>query len=283
MAVYKIKDIEVLTDIKAHTIRIWEKRYNILEPSRTDTKIRTYSEADLVKLLNISILNNHGWKISKIADMSEAELSEKILTITDQAKNNSATVTLLIKSLTEMDELLFHRVVDKHAEKEGFKQTFLNYVWPFLDRIGIMWLAGAINPAQEHFISNLLRQKLIVAIAHLPIPQQEQTDYILFCRSDEWHELSLLFYHFCIQEQGNKVSYLGQNVPLEALVKAVDILQPNKGVVTSLIAAVNEKNITSYFKKLSEQINLPIYVGGAQASKIIRKELPTVLDVDQIL
>lgn len=283
MAEYKIKDIETLTDIKAHTIRIWEKRYNILDPERTDTKIRTYSEADLVKILNVSILNNNGWKISKIAKMSDDELAEKILEITDNAKNNSAAVSLLIKSLTEMDEPLFHRVIDKHAEKEGFKQTFLNYVWPFLDRIGVMWLAGAINPAQEHLISNLLRQKIIVAISQLPVNSSDQTDFILYCRSNEWHELSLLFYHFCIQEQGFKVSYLGQNVPMDALVEAVKILQPTKGVVTSLIAALNDQDITSYFVELSDKINVPIYVGGAQSSKIDRTRLNSLHTIDQIL
>jgi len=208
MANYRIKDIETLTGIKAHTIRMWEKRYGILQPDRTDTKIRTYSDEDVTRILNVSILNNNGWKISKIAALDDFTLRREVLAASRQPNEDSALVNLLIQSLIYMDEDLFHRVIDNAVEKENFKTVYINYIIPFLKKIGVMWHVGSINPAQEHFISNLIRQKLIVAIDKLPTPVNTSIDYLLFCREQEWHEIGLLFYHYCLKEDGQLNSLL---------------------------------------------------------------------------
>ena len=169
MAEYKIKDLENLTGIKSHTIRIWEKRYHILTPCRTDTKIRMYSDDELTRLLTVSMLNRSGLKISKIAELSQEAMNKLLWDIkVDKGPENS--MDKLILSLVSLDEKLFRGTINDLIEEVGLEKTFVNHIIPFLDRIGIMWLIGSIHPAQEHFMSNLIRQKIISEIDKQPIP-----------------------------------------------------------------------------------------------------------------
>lgn len=283
MANYRIKDIETLTGIKAHTIRMWEKRYGILQPDRTDTKIRTYSDEDVTRILNVSILNNNGWKISKIAALDDFTLRREVLAASRQPNEDSALVNLLIQSLIYMDEDLFHRVIDNAVEKENFKTVYINYIIPFLKKIGVMWHVGSINPAQEHFISNLIRQKLIVAIDKLPTPVNTSIDYLLFCREQEWHEIGLLFYHYCLKEDGQTIVYLGQNVPLDSIKQSIDILQPRKGLVSSFVAAFSEEEMIDYIQKISSFTQIPLYLGGGQTQQIDFLSLNNVKSVEEII
>lgn len=262
MAVYKIKDIEVLTGIKAHTIRIWEKRYGILKPSRTDTHIRSYTDDELLLLLNISLLNKYGIKISHIAAMSEKEILSKAKELSHDSLNDTA-IEQLIVSLIEMDEHLFRSLMDDLVNEHGMLLTYQLFVIPFLERIGVMWMVGTINPAQEHFISNLIRQKLIFEIELLPTPAQKENKTILFLPEHEWHELSLLLYHYALRSKGIPTVYLGQSLPFDALLESIQLIQP-KNIITSWLTAVDSNYILHYFSRLLKETSANIICGGYQ-------------------
>lgn len=262
MAAYKIKDIEVLTGIKAHTLRIWEKRYGILVPNRTDTQIRTYSDKELAYLLNVSLLNKSGHKISKIAKLENEEISKMVWDIKYNSSDNSDDK--LILALVELDERLFKDTLAILIEEHGLEETFTKFIIPFLDRIGVMWLIGTINPAQEHFISNLIRQKVISEIDKLPIPDTDKYSIMLYLPEHEWHELSLLFYQFILRKRGLNTIYLGQSLPYDSLIECIEKLKPN-ALMTSWLTSVDEVFIVNYFKNLEKQAeNITIFVGGAQ-------------------
>jgi MerR family transcriptional regulator, light-induced transcriptional regulator len=262
MATYKIKDIEILTGIKAHTIRIWEKRYGILLPDRTSTKIRTYSDAELVFLLNISLLNKNGVKISHIANMSQREIIEKAEELTNTTIENTS-IDQFIVALIDMNEQLFRHTLNELVEKHGMVATYQFHLIPFLERIGVMWLAGTINAAQEHFMSNLIRQKIIYETELLPTPKNNAEKVILFLPEHEWHELSILLYHFFLRSKGVYTIYLGQSLPYDSLIECVQHIQPKK-IVTSWLTAVDEKYIINYFKRLTVETNAKILCGGYQ-------------------
>lgn len=273
MATYKIKDLEVLTGIKAHTIRIWEKRYGILNPDRTVTKIRTYTDEELKLILNISILNNRGLKISKIADLSEKQIQKEV----EKEKTEKCSVQeKLLLSLIDIDEDLFNSVLEPLFEDIGIEQTYCQYIFPFLERIGIMWLVGTINPAQEHFISFLIKQKLISAIDQLKVKSNNKVA-LLYLAEHETHELSLLFYYYLLKNSGYKTYYLGQNLPFEALIEGCNKIKPDL-VVSSWIASIDHKMLVDYFKQLKKLCSAQIYVGGYQVS-IREKELEEYVKV----
>jgi len=161
---YSIKDLEKLTGIKAHTLRIWEKRYNILNPERTDTNIRFYSDFDLKKLLNISLLNKHGYKISLLASLNDRDLNDKVLSLTQNDAVNELQLDSLLTAMIELDERKFDKIISNAIIHHGFEETLSRVIHPLFEKIGILWQTGTINPAHEHFISNLIRQKILVAI-----------------------------------------------------------------------------------------------------------------------
>jgi DNA-binding transcriptional MerR regulator len=160
MADYSIKDLEKVTGIKAHTIRIWEKRYAIVQPSRSDTNIRSYSDEDLKKLLNISLLNRNGMKISKLAKLSNSELQNKVMDLAEKPEDSDTKIEALLMAMIDLNEEDFQLTLNAAIDKFGFEKAFLNVVRPFLNKAGILWITGTINPAQEHFVSNMIRQKI---------------------------------------------------------------------------------------------------------------------------
>lgn len=266
MAKYKIKDIEILTGIKAHTIRIWEKRYGIISPERTDTQIRTYTDQELTILLNVALLNNKGIKISRIAEMNPSEIAKKVWEIKGDDSTDSSTEKLII-ALIDLDEHLFKTTLQNLIVSIGLENTFTQTLLPFLDRIGVMWMVGTINPAQEHFISNLIRQKVIAEIDNLPVPKDNNPKVMLFLPEHEWHEISLLFYHFILRKKGVQTVYLGQSLPYNSLLECIEKLKP-KALVTSWLTSVDEKFIQTYFKQLAvDTNNLPVYAGGFQINE----------------
>jgi DNA-binding transcriptional MerR regulator len=281
MAEYKIKDLETLSGVKAHTIRIWEKRYNILSPDRTDTQIRLYTDEDLVILLNICILYKHGIKISHIANLTFPQIQEKVTSIQEVYQVEDSYEQLILALLT-LDEELFRNTLGGLIQEVGLSKTFTNHLVPFLDRIGIMWLVGSINPAQEHFISNLIRQKIIAEIDKLPIPQDDNNSVMLYLPEHEWHEISLLFYQFVLREKNIPTIYLGQSLPYDSLVLCFNQLKP-KALVTSWLTAVEEKFMENYFKQLKEEIGeTPIYAGGYQVKMNKKNIEKLVIEIDDI-
>jgi len=249
---YSIRDLERLSGVKAHTIRIWEKRYGIIKPERTDTNIRYYSNEDLRQLLNISVLNNHGFKISAISEMSEAEVARRLsdLQVVKQDKDNYQENLLL--SMIELNEAQFNKTFHSAVVNRGFEQTVISVIFPFFERIGVMWQTGTINPAQEHFISNIIRQKIIAATDALNVmPDTNAQTVLLFLPEGELHELGVLFYNYAFRARGYKTVYLGQSVPLESLQRITGICHPDL-VVTAMINASQRKDYEHFTQLLAK-------------------------------
>ena len=229
---FSIKDLEHFTGIKSHTIRAWEQRYKLLVPKRTVTNIRYYSGDDLKKLLNVGYLIQHGGKISKIAQLSDAALIEKVRDMQMEEGGLSAVFSQLKLSMLNYDEALFKQVVDEYTHEHGLDRTVLDVFLPFLSQIGVLWLTNTICPAQEHFISHLMRQELHAAVSHSAIPfREDHPPIVLFLPEREIHDISLLFIHFLCRVNGLKSIFLGASVPFNDLVTVGDQF-PNAVFVT---------------------------------------------------
>jgi DNA-binding transcriptional MerR regulator len=214
MAVYSIRQLEKLSGIKAHTIRIWEKRYNLIEPHRTNTNIRYYTDNDLKKILNVALLNRHGIKISSIAKLNELELKEEIIRISAHSDSSDTIIDSMVLAMIDLDEYKLEAMIDKSIKKMAFPSTVTEVLYPFLEKVGILWLSGDVYPAQEHFVSSLVRQKIIAAtnqISNTFNPNGKK--FLLLLPEGEWHEIPLLFAQYLIKEANHEVLYLGQSVP----------------------------------------------------------------------
>lgn len=274
---YSIKDLEQITGIKAHTLRIWEKRYSIVSPSRTESNIRFYSDSDLKKLLNISILNRHGFKISNLAKLCQESLSEKIVSLSSIAVDYESQIEGFVMAMIEMDEIKFERLLNNLIMNLGFEDTFLKVIQPFFEKVGILWQVGTISPSQEHFISNLIRQKLIVAIDGIAAITENKNPktFILYLPENEMHELGLLFYSYLIQKRGHKVIYLGQSVPFEDLQKVVQ-MHDATAMLTSITTQPFNSDLETYLSELNGKFpNVQIFIGGYLINNVTPFKLPS--------
>lgn len=203
MSAYTIRELENLSGIKAHTIRIWEKRYGLIAPQRTSTNIRTYCDTELKKLLNVSILNRNGLKISKIAQLSTDEIIAKISQFTSATTTSAESqIESLILAMIDLDDYRFEQVLARAVIQYGFEDAVTTVLYPFFVRIGIMWQTGSINPAQEHFVSNLVKQKLYVAIDGLNVNfKHNARRFVFFLPEGELHEIGLLFFCFLVKKE----------------------------------------------------------------------------------
>ena len=263
MSTYSIKDLEQRSGIKAHTLRIWEQRYNLLQPKRTDTNIRFYDDDDLKLILNVALLNENGVKISKIASMAPNELREEVMRLTERSLTHDDQIHALTICMIEMDEERFDKILSTNILKLGFEQTMLNIIYPFMSKIGLLWQTGAINPAHEHFISNLVRQKLIVAIDG-QITQGGGKKFLLFLPEGELHEISLLFASYLIKSKGHKVIYLGQSTPNDDLLSVFKLHQPDY-LLTVITTSPSSEYVQDYVTALSERFTrAQILVTGYQ-------------------
>ena len=262
MVRYSIKDLEKITGIKAHTIRIWEKRYGIVEPLRTQTNIRYYSDEDLRRLMNVAILNKYGYKISNIQSMSTAELNTCVVELTNQDLDNDHQVDNLVMAMIEIDEQRFDKIISSSIIKQGFDYTFENLLYKFLEKVGILWQVGKVNPAQEHFITNIIRQKLILAIDGQQEYQNNFKTFLLFLPENEYHEIALLYLHFLIRKQRHKVIYLGQNVPVTHLKDIFEIYKVDF-LITSIASKQPGEMIIEIVNELAHLYsNKQILIGG---------------------
>ncbi len=278
MTRYSIKDLENLTGIKAHTIRIWEKRYNILHPKRTKTNLRYYDDEDVRRIINISILNDNGFKISRISGFSETEMQEKVEYLTLDSGEFKTQIEALVLAMLIMNELRFKEILSKSILSQGFEETFFNIVFPFLQKIGLLWQTGAINPGQEHFISNLIRQKLI---AHIDAQNHPPTDrskrFILFLPQGELHELGLLFLAYLIKKRGHELMYLGQFTPLNAVVETDRIWQSDI-IVTAIATGLAVESPEDYAGKMSRAFpDKKLIITGQLSKKIPDTKFNNVL------
>lgn len=264
-AKYSIKDLEKLSGIKAHTLRIWEKRYGILSPERTTTNIRFYADADLRKILNIALLNRQGYKISLLSRLTDEALNEKVILVTQNESLNDLQLDPLLAAMIELDENKFEKIINKAIINYGFEETLSRVIYPLFERIGLLWQTNSINPAQEHFISNLIRQKILVAIDGLfSSPVANSKTFFLFLREDEWHELGLLIYFYFIRKAGHKVIYFGQSLPLNSLFEVSSTYEPDF-LVTILTCSLHDLESREYLNDLSSGFaNKTIYISGFQ-------------------
>lgn len=252
MSTYSIKDIEQLSGIKAHTIRIWEQRYNFLKPKRTDTNIRLYDDDDLKLILNISLLKDHGHKISKISKMDYSDLSKEVQKITERRSDQSEQLQALTLAMLDLDEDRFEKIISTNILRLGFEKTILTVISPFFTRIGVLWQTGAITPAHEHFISNLIRQKIIVAIdGQLSASTVAEEKFMLFLPEGELHEITLLFSSYIVKSRNHKVIYLGQNLPFGDLKEVYGLHQP-RFLLSVFTSFPQPDNVQEYIYKLSQ-------------------------------
>lgn len=265
MSNYSIKDLEQLSGIKAHTLRIWEQRYNIINPKRTDTNIRTYDDKDLKLVLNIALLKDHDYKISEIAKLSLEELSKEVLAISDKQLNYPDQIHALTIAMIDIDEERFEKIMSTNILQFGFENTMINIIYPFLSRIGTLWVTGSIGPAQEHFITNLIRQKIIVAIdGQIIKPTADSKKYILYTPEGEFHEIPLLFANFILRARNNKVTYLGQSMPFSELQFICKHHKPDC-LFTVITSTPGQDEIQQYVNKLGENFpDVKILLTGYQ-------------------
>jgi DNA-binding transcriptional MerR regulator len=268
---FTIKDLENISGIKAHTIRIWEKRYNLLEPKRSDTNIRYYSHQNLQKLLNVVLLSKNNYKISKIAKMSEEEILQESREVAFATAANDEAINALKLSMFQFDKVLFNNTYHKLLSKKTFKEIFKEVFIPFLQHIGLLWQTDTLLPAHEHFISNLIAQKIHINIEHLEygIKDSEKT-YVLFLPENEIHELGLLYLNYELVLRGNQTIYLGQNLPLNNL-NYFFKLEKDLVFVTSLTVQPYDERIKEYFEEIEnllEKTNHEFIALGRKTSLI---------------
>ncbi len=253
---YSIKDLERISGIKAHTLRIWEQRYDILSPKRTITNIRYYNDADLKKVINVSLLNNNGYKISFIAKLNHENLITEVEKFFNDYKKESLQIESLVISLLNMDEDRFENTINKSIIHFGFENTIEKIIFPFIQHMGNMWQSGTITPAQEHYISNLIRQKLIAGIDKLPpVLTNNPKTYLFYLPSQELHEMSLLYACYLCKARGYKCLYLGQSVPLDDLDSIVNSINPDVivSILTATLKGISLNDyLNSFTKKLKE-------------------------------
>ncbi len=263
MATYSMAEIAILTGIKAHTLRKWESRYDFIVPHRTDTNIRYYSDDQLRKLLNIGILVRNGNRISQIDKMTESEIHQQVSDILLDS-NQSDEIKALTISMIKMDELAFNKVIDRNIKHKGLLATVTNVIYPFLNQIGILWATHRAMPAQEHFISNLVRQKIFASIEKLPLAKSNAPKIVLFLTEEEDHEIGLLLANYMARKIGWRVYYLGSKVPIENIREVVEISKPQ--LLMTLFITHRPKWVKSKLEVLSTDNEVPLVVSGNGAN-----------------
>ena len=266
--VYSIKELEVLSGIKAHTIRVWEKRYQLFEPERTETNIRYYTSLELKKLLNISMLIEKGHKISKLSALSPDTLHQTVSRTFIESPSESdfykSQINQFVMAMLELDEALFDKSFSGCVLRYGLENTMIHVIYPFLNKVGMMWCVNNVSPSQEHFVSNLIRQKIHSAIDGLVLPAITDTEktYLLYLPENEDHEIGLLMSHYMLKKEGYKVIYLGAKVPFHDLEEIVKISHPAH-IMTFFITPKSLTEAQEYLYLLEQHFpNMKFIISG---------------------
>lgn len=275
--VFSIKDLENLSGIKAHTIRIWEQRYTFLKPRRTETNIRFYCNRELKTILNVSLLSKYGFKISHINRMSEEELTSKVITLSDKDAQQERLVNDLIAHMIDFDIARFEQLLDGCILVNGIDKAITRVVFPFLDRIGILWVTNHVNPAQEHLVTHVIRQKLIVGIENAGTHKTTDKTVLLFLPEGEHHELGLLYVYYLLRAQGVNTLYLGADLTLKDLEFVCQHRRPDY-LYTHLTAVASSFNFEKFVTRVSQQIAIPLVISGQLARSRLRKT-PSGIDL----
>ncbi|MBK8194472.1 MAG: MerR family transcriptional regulator [Lewinellaceae bacterium] len=254
MAIYSIRDLEKLTGIKAHTIRIWEQRYGLVVPARTDTNIRYYTDENLRLLFNIALLNRHGYKISKLAKMTQEDIAAKVADIAENNSSHNAQIDALTLAMIDLDEATFDRIFSAYTWENGFERTMVELIYPFLDKLNVLWLTNSVSPAHEKFIGNLIRRKLMAEIDKEPAESsRDAATFLLYLPEDDSQELTLLFMHYLLRNRHQRVIYLGHHVTLSDLEDACQPLRPDY-VFTILQEPIPRHPIQGYLDAAAQAI-----------------------------
>lgn len=282
-SVFSIKDLENLSGVKAHTIRIWEKRYNILEPMRSTTNIRNYDTHNLQKLLNIVLLHNYGYKISRIAEHSSEKIELLVREIISEKSSKSHAVNAFKMAMMNFDQVLFFKTYANLLSEKSFREIFYDVLIPLMNEIGLLWQSGTITPAQEHFISYLIKQKLLVNTEKIQILEPTRTDkiFVLYLPENEIHELGLMYLNYEILLNGYKTIYLGESVPVESL-KAMKQYFDNIIYISYLTVQPSRDVIDDYLKEIATEImdvNSKVWLLGRMTQFVDVNQLPKDISV----
>lgn len=249
--VYSIKDLEKLSGIKAHTLRIWEKRYGIIKPKRTETNIRYFLDDDLKDVLNIALLNKNGMKISKIAEMQKTEIAEAIKDITVKAIPAEINeIDALAIAILDLDEVMCRAIINRVVTRIGFEQSIEELIYPMLDKLGLMWISGSLKRIHETFITALLKNRVCSEIENLESPPNPRSKFIIYLPQKEDHELSMLFLEYKLKVKNASVINLGVDISVDDLRDACAIYKPDH-VFTIINDSLKDESLQSYIDFLS--------------------------------
>jgi MerR family transcriptional regulator, light-induced transcriptional regulator len=276
MNVFTIKDLENLSGIKAHTIRIWEQRYDFLKPSRTGTNIRYYRNQEVKTVLNISLLTKYGYKISHINKMSEQELKNKVISLSDKNAQEERLVNQLIACMIDLDIESFEKLLDAVILDKGVDKTITRIVFPFMHRIGLLWAIDHINPAQEHLVSNVIRQKLMVGIEATMNHKRAGKTVLLFLPEGERHELGLLYVYYLLKFHGAGAIYLGADISLGDVEFVCRQKHPDF-IYTHLTGVAGNFSLEKFLSQVNLLIpGIPLVLSGQLARTQMRKIPPHI-------
>lgn len=275
---FSIRDLENLSGIKAHTIRIWEKRYNLFSPERTETNIRTYSLQSLQKLLNITLLYNNGYKISKIAHLSEDDIPKAVKDVIAKKTVKNHAINSFKMAMINFDNTQFSGTYNKLLEDHSFKDLFYDVFIPLLNELGILWQTNTISPSHEHFITNLIKQKIIINTELLQRAAPTRTDktFVLFLPDNEIHDIGLLYLNYELALKGYKTVYLGQTIPVDSLKDLMDYCK-NVHFVSYFTVEPNKNKIHKYIEtfnaKIGEHYDFHFWILGHQTQFLKEEDL----------
>ena len=282
---FSIKNLENLSGIKAHTLRIWEKRYNLLEPERTDTNIRRYSLDSLRKLLNITLLYNHGFKISKIASLETAEIPKLVRSIALKANSEQVSINAFKLAMINFDYELFDTNYEEILQHHNFEYLFMNIFMPLMKELGILWQTGAISPSHEHFITNLVKQKIHLQTEYLQKNKFEQKNhpiFVLFLPENEIHELGILYLNYLILSKGYRTIFLGQSLQTSSLQTLYSY--ETKYYFVSYITVEPSKDeimpyLHNFYNRILENQDSKLILFGPQQIAIDKEKLPKKIEM----
>ena len=282
---FNIKNLENLSGIKAHTLRIWEKRYNLLEPERTDTNIRRYSLESLKKLLNITLLYNHGFKISRIASLNVDEIPKLVRSIALKSNSEQVSINAFKLAMINFDYELFDINFDEILQNHDFEYCFMQIFMPLMRELGILWQTGAISPSHEHFITNLVKQKIHLQTESLQRNKFSNNDlpiFVLFLPENEIHELGILYLNYLILSKGFRTIFLGQSLQISSL-ETLYSYDTKFNFVSYFTVEPNKEEIMPYLKKFYAQIlanqESKLILFGPQQAEIDMNQLPSQIEM----
>lgn len=282
---FSIKNLENLSGIKAHTLRIWEKRYNLLTPERTDTNIRRYSLDSLRKLLNITLLYNHGFKISKIASLSVDEIPKLVRSIALKANSEQVSINAFKLAMINFDYDLFDANYEEILENHDFEYLFMQIFMPLMKELGILWQTGAISPSHEHFITNLVKQKIHLqteVLQRKKFSLDNNPTFVLFLPENEIHELGLLYLNFLILSKGHRTIFLGQSLQTSSL-ETLYSYDTKFNFVSYLTVEPNSEEIMPFLNTFYEDVlknhESKLILFGPQQIAINKESLPEKIEL----